>query len=41
MVLGTDREVRPGKFPATTQENETNATSLEHKVPPWGIILPI
>lgn len=34
-------EVGPVKFPSTTQENETNSTSLEHKVPPWGIFLPI
>lgn len=34
-------EVRPVKFPFTTQENETNATIIEHKMLPWSIILHI
>lgn len=34
-------EVRPVKFPSATQENETNATMLELKMPPWSIILHI
>lgn len=34
-------EGRPVKFPSTTQENETNATMLEYKMPPWSIMLHI
>lgn len=34
-------EARPLKFPSTIQENETNATMLEYKMPPWSIILRI